>query len=213
MKALLQVQQAAGLNIRWLERQEMLDLVPALNRDGLRGGTYSPDDGSASPLMSARAFYRRAVEAGAQFRFNERVTGLIRRRGMVVGVRTDKGGYATETVINAAGAWAKAVSVFAGPRRAGRPGQPRGRHHRAGGAVPQADGRRHPAGRRVEELLLLPAQARRHRLLHHAGSAHRGHRPPRDVDVPADDRAAHGRPRAEAGATSRCGAPGAVSTP
>jgi sarcosine oxidase subunit beta len=114
LKALLMVQQAAGLNIRWLNRDEMIDLVPALNREGLRGGTYSPEDGSASPMMSARAFYRRAVERGAHFRFNERVTGLIRRRGMVVGVRTDKGGYATETVINCSGAWARTVSLFAG---------------------------------------------------------------------------------------------------
>jgi sarcosine oxidase subunit beta len=114
LKALLKVQQAAGLNIRWLERGEMIDLLPALNRDGLRGGTYSPEDGSASPMMSARAFYRRAVELGARFHFNERVTGLIRRRGMVVGVRTDRGGYATETVINASGAWARTVSMYAG---------------------------------------------------------------------------------------------------
>jgi sarcosine oxidase subunit beta len=114
LKALLLIQQAAGLNIQWLDRQAMLNLVPALNPEGLLGGTYSPEDGSASPMMSARAFYRRAVEAGAQFRFNERVTGLIRRRGMVVGIRTDKGGYATETVINASGAWAKTVSGYAG---------------------------------------------------------------------------------------------------
>lgn len=114
LRALLKVQQAAGLNIRWLDRAEMVELVPALSRDGLRGGTYSPEDGSASPMMSARAFYRRAVELGARFHFNERVTGLIRRRGMVVGVRTDKGGYATETVINASGAWARAVSTYAG---------------------------------------------------------------------------------------------------
>lgn len=114
LKALLKVQQAAGLNIRWLDRVDLLDLVPALNRDGLRGGTYSPEDGSASPMMSARAFYRRALELGARFHFNERVTGLIRRRGMVVGVRTDKGGYATETVINASGAWARGVSAYAG---------------------------------------------------------------------------------------------------
>lgn len=114
LKALLLIQQAAGLNIDWLGRQAILDLVPALNPEGLLGGTYSPEDGSASPMLSARAFYRRAVEAGAQFRFNERVTGLIRRRGMVVGIRTDKGGYATETVINASGAWAKTVSAYAG---------------------------------------------------------------------------------------------------
>ena len=113
-RTLLLIQQAAGLNIDWLGRDQMAELVPALNRDGLRGGTYSPEDGSASPMLSARAFYKRAVERGAEFRFNERVTGLIRRRGCVVGVRTDKGGYATETVINAGGAWARPIAAMGG---------------------------------------------------------------------------------------------------
>ncbi len=114
LKTLLEIQQRAGLNIRWLDRADLLKVVPDLNREDLRGGTYSPDDGSASPLLSAEAFYRRAVERGVRFRFNERVTGLIRRRGMVAGVRTDKGGYATETVVNAAGPWARAVADMAG---------------------------------------------------------------------------------------------------
>jgi sarcosine oxidase, subunit beta len=114
LKALLMIQMAAGLNISWYDRTRMLDLIPGLNPNGLIGGTFSPEDGSASPLLSGRAFFRRAVELGVQFRFNERVTGLIRRRGMVVGVRTDKGGYATETVVNAAGAWARPVASHAG---------------------------------------------------------------------------------------------------
>ncbi len=42
------------------------------------------------------------------------MTGIIRRHGRVVGVRTDRGGYATETVINAAGAWAQGVAAGAG---------------------------------------------------------------------------------------------------
>jgi sarcosine oxidase, subunit beta len=114
LKDLLKIQQSYGLNIRWLDRQELLDLAPGLNPDGLRGGTYSPEDGSASPLLSACAFHARAARSGAQFRFGERVTGIIRRRGKVVGVRTDKGGYATGTVINAGGAWARTVAETAG---------------------------------------------------------------------------------------------------
>jgi sarcosine oxidase, subunit beta len=114
LKDLLAIQQGFGLNIRWIDRDELLALVPHLSRDGLRGGTYSPEDGSASPMMSAAAFYRRAVDLGVQFRFNERATGIIKRRNGVVGVRTDKGGYASETVVNAAGAWARPLAQSAG---------------------------------------------------------------------------------------------------
>jgi sarcosine oxidase subunit beta len=65
-------------------------------------------------LKSGHAFYDQAKQEGVRFHFGERVTGIIRRRGKVVGVRTDRGGYATETVINAAGAWARALAQMAG---------------------------------------------------------------------------------------------------
>jgi sarcosine oxidase subunit beta len=113
LKDLLKIQQAFGLDINWLERNELLDVIPDLNPEGLLGGTYSPGDGSASPLRTAHAFYTRARERGAEFRFRERVTGVIRRRGRVVGVRTDQGGYASEVVINAAGPWARPVAQMA----------------------------------------------------------------------------------------------------
>ncbi len=114
LKDLLKIQQAYGLDIHWLGRDDLLEVIPHLNREGLLGGTYSPKDGSASPMLSAHAFYTQARGRGAEFHFGERVTGIIRRRGKVVGVRTDRGGYATETVINAAGPWARSVAQMAG---------------------------------------------------------------------------------------------------
>jgi len=114
LKDLLKIQQSYGLDIRWLGRDDLLKVIPALNPEGLIGGTHSPKDGSASPLLTAHAFYTHARELGVEFRFRERVTGIIRRRGRVVGVRTDQGGYATGTVINAAGPWARAVAQMAG---------------------------------------------------------------------------------------------------
>ena len=118
LKDLLKVQKAAGLAIDWLDGQTLLERVPGLNPEGLLGGTLSPEDGSASPMRTNLAFYRRARELGVQFRFNERVTAIIRRKGRVVGVRTDKGGYATDCVVNAAGAWARQLAFSGGLERA-----------------------------------------------------------------------------------------------
>jgi sarcosine oxidase subunit beta len=114
LRDLLKVQHDYGLNIHWLDGGDLLEVIPALNREGLIGGTFAPDDGSASPLKSALAFYSCACELGAEFHFRERVTGVIRRHGRVVGVRTDQGGYATATVVNAAGPWARAAAQMAG---------------------------------------------------------------------------------------------------
>ncbi len=114
LKNLLVVQKKAGLNIEWKDREEMLRVAPGLREEGLLGGTFSPEDGSASPMRSCLGFHRRAVGLGVEFRFNEKVTSIMRRKGKVVGVRTDKGGYATGCVVNAAGPWARAVAQAGG---------------------------------------------------------------------------------------------------
>ncbi len=114
LKDLLVVQKASGLNIDWLDAPALLEVIPDLNRDGLIGGTFSPDDGNASPLLAVHAFYTRAKALGAEFRFNEIVTGLLTAGGRTAGVRTDRGEYAAPVVINAAGPWGAEVAALAG---------------------------------------------------------------------------------------------------
>ncbi len=114
LKELLATQQAYGLNIRWLDKEDLLEVIPDLNPEGLIGGTFSPDDGHASPLLAIHAFYRHAREQGAEFRFSENVCGLLIRGGRVSGVKTDRAEYGAEVVINAAGAWAAEVAGWAG---------------------------------------------------------------------------------------------------
>ena len=114
LKALLPYQKAHGLRIDWLDRSQLLEAIPDLNPNGLIGGTLAPDDGNASPLLAVHAFYRRARDLGAEFRFREKVTGLIAEGGRVTGVRTDKGEYGAPTVIDAAGPAAAEVARLAG---------------------------------------------------------------------------------------------------
>ena len=114
LKGLLKVQHSYGLNIDWLERKELMQAVPALKPDGLIGGTLSPEDGNASPLLTLHAFYRHARAHGVDFHFGEAVTEIPVEAGKVVGVVTDKACYAAPVVINAAGAHARAVAGLAG---------------------------------------------------------------------------------------------------
>jgi sarcosine oxidase subunit beta len=114
LKTLLAKQKALGLNIDWYDREAFLNIVPGLNQSGLIGGTFSPEDGNCSPLLALHAFYSRACQQGATFRFNEPVTEMVMRSGKVVGVKTPQGEYAADVVINAAGAWARPVGNLAG---------------------------------------------------------------------------------------------------
>lgn len=113
LKDLLVTQKSFGLNIDWLDKSQMRELVPDLNPTQLTGGTYSPNDGNASPLLAVHAFYVHAIEYGAVFRFNEKVTQIILRGGKVAGVRTDHGVYGADVVVNAAGPWAREIAQLA----------------------------------------------------------------------------------------------------
>jgi len=114
LKGLLSFQKSHGLHIDWLDRKQILEAIPDLNPNGLIGGTLSPDDGNASPLLAVHAFYRRARSLGAEFRFNEKVKRLIMAGGRVAGVWTDKGEYGAAAVINAAGPLGAEVARLAG---------------------------------------------------------------------------------------------------
>jgi sarcosine oxidase subunit beta len=114
LKDLLAIQHTFGLNIRWLDKAALLEAIPALNPNGLIGGTHSPDDGNASPLLAVHAFYRHAKRLGAEFRFDETVTGIIVQGGRVRGVKTDKGEYGADVIVNAAGPWAGRVARMVG---------------------------------------------------------------------------------------------------
>jgi len=114
LKDLLVIQKQYGLDIEWYDKNEFLEIVPALNAEGLIGGTFSPGDGSASPMLSALAFEKQAKLCGAAFHYKEGVSGILREDGRVTGVSTDKDTYKAGMVVNAAGPWGREVAKLAG---------------------------------------------------------------------------------------------------
>ena len=113
-KTLLETQYKYGLDIDWHDKDEFLEIVPSLNRDGLIGGTFSPHDGYCSTVLLGRALYEQAVQAGAEFHFNEQVTAIDIHEGHVRGVKTDRNEYAAPVVVNAAGPWANEIGRLVG---------------------------------------------------------------------------------------------------
>lgn len=114
LKALIHKQKSLGLNINWLDKNDFLEVVPDINPQNLLGGTYSPDDGSASPLLATHSFYRQAVSRGAEFHFDEKLCEIITKNGKFKGIVTNKDKYFADVIINAAGPWASEVAAMAG---------------------------------------------------------------------------------------------------
>ncbi|MDP8233167.1 MAG: FAD-dependent oxidoreductase, partial [Candidatus Zophobacter franzmannii] len=113
-KDLMKIQHQFGLNIKWISAEEYNDLVPGVEMEGLKGSTYSPEDGSCSPLLSMSAYYFRALRAGVEFRFNEKVIDIEMNGNKVTSVKTEKDTYACEQVINAAGNYAREIGAMVG---------------------------------------------------------------------------------------------------
>lgn len=114
LKDLLKVQKTFGLNIDWYDADELRKIIPDLNPRGLIGGTFSPNDGSASPLLANHAYYTMAKELGVTFRFSEPVTGLKLNHQRIESVISSLDEYPAGIVINAAGAEAAQIGKMAG---------------------------------------------------------------------------------------------------
>ncbi len=114
LKDTVKLQKSFGLNIDFLETEKIKELIPGINEEGLVGGTFSPEDGNASPLLSLHSFYRRSKQLGTKYHFNEEVIDINLKKRSIVGIKTTKSKYKTNIVINAAGAQAKDIGNLIG---------------------------------------------------------------------------------------------------
>jgi sarcosine oxidase subunit beta len=114
LKDLMKIQKSFNLDINWLTPEEYQKIVPGINMQDLKGATYSPKDGSASPLLAINAFYFKSIEYGAMYRFKEKVTAINIESDKQIIIKTDKGHYKATRVINAAGNYAKKIGQMIG---------------------------------------------------------------------------------------------------
>ncbi len=114
LRALVVQQQGLGLDIGWHDAGFVRELVPGIVAEGLLGGTFSPGDGSASPLLYAHSFRVEAERAGARFFFHQPVLDLVCRGDAVTGVITTGGRHQAPVVVNAAGAHAAELGALVG---------------------------------------------------------------------------------------------------
>ncbi|MCX6157657.1 MAG: FAD-binding oxidoreductase [Ignavibacteriae bacterium] len=112
LKKLLVTQKKFNLNIDWIDAGKVKELVPGINPENLRGGTFSPEDGSASPLKMTGAYLKLAKEQKAEFFFNEEVKGFRIENNKIIEVETNKDKYSADIIINAAGGDAKEIGLL-----------------------------------------------------------------------------------------------------
>ena len=114
LKKLLIKQKEFKLNINWIDTENINELVPGINKNNLIGGTFSPEDGSCSPLKVTGTYLSLAKNEGVEFYFNEEVTKIETDENRITSVTTSKNKYSAGIFINSAGADAKELGLMAG---------------------------------------------------------------------------------------------------
>jgi len=112
----VEMQKSIGLPVRIIDRDEIKEIVPILDPDGMEaiGATFCPTDGHADPFKTAYAYANAAMKLGATFyKFTEAKKFRI-EDGEIKSVVTNRGEIKAGVVVNAAGAWSSEIAKMAG---------------------------------------------------------------------------------------------------
>ena len=91
---------------------ELRRLVPAA-ADHCVGAIVCREDGAANPMLTTRAYWRRAMAEGVEYQMGESVRG-IERVGDLWRVRLGKAVFEAPVLVNCAGAWGDTVAAMLG---------------------------------------------------------------------------------------------------
>ncbi len=105
---------AVGFDMHMLTPKEVRARYPLMQVDDLLGAAFIPEDGHIDPNSLTRAYARGIRQNGGRIIEGVMVTGLTRHGNRVTHVETDRGRIEAQTVVNAAGLWARQVGWMAG---------------------------------------------------------------------------------------------------
>jgi 4-methylaminobutanoate oxidase (formaldehyde-forming) len=105
---------AVGLGMEMLTPSEAHELYPLMQVEGLVGAAFIPEDGHIDPYSLTQAYAKGARKYGAKVIEGVMVTDLVRAGHRLSHVVTDHGTIEVETVVNAAGLWARNLGWMAG---------------------------------------------------------------------------------------------------
>jgi sarcosine oxidase subunit beta len=115
-RARIAMQQALGLDVRWVSGDEVDARTPAMAPGQTLGASYAPGDGYIDPPRNVLAYTAALFTAGVRVCERTAFTGLAVEGGHVVGVHTSAGDIATSRVVLTGGPTLAAVGAAAGVR-------------------------------------------------------------------------------------------------
>ncbi|WP_423909809.1 GcvT family protein [Candidatus Spongiihabitans sp.] len=103
-----------GLDTHLVTPEEIRELSPITNTDGVLGALYDPLDGHLDPSGTTHAYARAAKKQGAEIMLRNRVLETKPNSNGNWEIITEQGNLIAEHVVNAGGLWAREVGEMAG---------------------------------------------------------------------------------------------------
>jgi dimethylglycine dehydrogenase len=108
------VAETIGVKVKFLTPQEVKDIWPLCNVEGILGAIQHPEDGYIQPADLTQSLARGARERGAEINRHTTVTAIERLPSGEWKVSTDKGDVVCEHVVSATGNFARATGRMVG---------------------------------------------------------------------------------------------------
>ena len=103
-----------GFHMEIIDAEKIKQINPFINTDGVLAGAWTLDDGHADPAGLTNAMALGATKMGASIQRHNRVTDIKAMSSGEWQVVTEKGNVIAETVVNAAGCYARRVAQMVG---------------------------------------------------------------------------------------------------
>lgn len=103
-----------GIDVQEISPAEIKQLFPLAKVDDLLAGFYVQQDGRVNPVDVTMSLAKGARNQGATILQGVTATGVIKKNGVVTGVRTQRGDIEAEFVVNCAGMWARQFGEIEG---------------------------------------------------------------------------------------------------
>ena len=114
LQAALQGQQAKGIEVQFLGKEEARSLLPIARFDDAALIGYEPEAGFADAYLVATSFARAARRQGVKIMEGVSVEKLLVDNGRVCGVETTQGTFRSDTVISTQNIWATDIERWTG---------------------------------------------------------------------------------------------------
>ncbi|MCD6420646.1 MAG: FAD-binding oxidoreductase [Synergistetes bacterium] len=110
----VRLQSSLGIPSKILNPDEIKELIPLLDVEGVLGASWCAEDGHVNPHRVTFAYYEAAKRLGVKFYTYTKVVDIEIEKDKVKAVVTDKGKISTRKVVNAAGPWGKEIGKMVG---------------------------------------------------------------------------------------------------